>query len=209
MVMALATVAGANAQIFKFGVKAGMNINKMHFSNDAAQKIFNPDNSCGWTAGIMGEFNVPVIGICVDASLMYARMNNGVDDKISELNSSIPGQDTYTEEKQVFGRNFLEIPIHLKYKLNLPVVASIVKPMIFTGPNFAFKLDKNLLKSMKTKTCQVAWDLGIGVELLNHLQVAGSYSFGINNIADFTLGTHTQEIKAKNSYWQITAAYLF
>lgn len=190
VVIAMLGVGAANAQ-FRFGVKAGLNLNKLHLSD--AVENFNSDNGCGFTAGLMTEFQIPVIGLCFDASLMYTRMN-------SDFNMN-------TEE--TVGKNFLEIPINIKYKFGLPVVGNVIAPYIFTGPSFAIKLDKNSIDYIKSKTCQVAWNVGIGVQLVNHLQIGASYGFGINNVIDKITDINTASIKCKNNYWTITAAYLF
>ena len=52
---------------FRFGVKAGMNINEMKFNEDA----FSSKNRSGFTGGVMVQFVAPVINIGFDASLMY------------------------------------------------------------------------------------------------------------------------------------------
>ncbi|MDE7109718.1 MAG: hypothetical protein K2O49_07125, partial [Muribaculaceae bacterium] len=84
-------------------------------------------------------------------------------------------------------------------------------PYIYTGPAFAFKLGKSTWDDIKSKTCQTAWNIGIGVELINHLQIQGSYGFGMNNIVKFvdTDAINPVEVKAKNNYWTVTAAWLF
>lgn len=196
-VLAIALMLGlgvAQAQ-FRFGLKAGMNINKLSVSNFAGN--FDESNRCGFTGGIMTEFQVPVVGLCLDASLMYARMNSAVEWVDSE------GKESST------GKNFFEIPINIKYKFTLPVVAAFLKPYLYTGPSFAFKLGGSD-DVFKTKTFQCAWNLGIGIELVNHLQISGGYSFGINNVADKVMGVETSDdFKIKNNYWTITAAYLF
>lgn len=186
----------ANAEL-RFGIKGGMLINKLHFN----EKTFNSDNSCGWTAGALVEYTVPLIGLNFDAGVMYARMNNATNvDKIDTDNN-------------IYGKNFLEIPINIKYKFNIPAVASIIKPYIFTGPNFAFRLDKSVqydIANIKSRTCQIAWNVGIGVELIKHLQVGASYGFGINNVVGkVTDQVNLVDIKAKNNYWTISAAWLF
>lgn len=201
--MILSTAAMANAQ-FKWGIKAGLNVNKLHFTNDFVDKTFDSGNSTGWEAGLMAEFTVPVIGIGFDASVMYARMNNGAGNEVI-----IPEENGNETAAKVLGQNFLEIPINIKYKFTLPVVSSFLKPMIYTGPTFAFKLDKNVFDSMKTKSCQVAWNVGIGLEFLNHLQIAAGYNFGMNNVFDKVGIVNAEKIKAKNNYWTVTAAYLF
>lgn len=180
----------ANAQL-RFGVKAGLNLNSLHLSN--LEKNFNDDNKCGYTLGVMTEFQVPVIGLCFDLSAMYTRMNSEID--------------APEGEKVAYNKNFLEIPLNLKYKFGLPVISSVFTPYLFTGPSFAFKLDKNTGDALKTKSCQVAWNVGLGFELIRHLQISGSYGFGINNIADHWV--NTEDAKVKNNYWTVTAAWLF
>ena len=68
----------------------------------------------------MAEFMVPVIGIGVDASLMYTR-------KGSELKDITRG---ISESKHV---DYVEIPINMKYKYSLPVVGSILSPLYMPG----------------------------------------------------------------------------
>ncbi len=181
----------AQAQ-FRFGIKAGLNLNSLHFKD--LPKNFDSDNKCGFTAGVMTEFQVPLIGLCFDLSAMYTRMNSEVEENDHDRN---------------IGKNFLEVPLNIKYKFGLPVVGNIVAPYLFTGPSFAFKLDKNTIDAFKTKTCQVAWNVGLGVELVKHVQVSGSYGFGINNIVKHVSDVNTTNYKVKNNYWTITAAYLF
>lgn len=185
----------ANAQL-RFGVKAGLNLNSLHLSDIPGS--INKDNSCGYTLGVMTEFQVPVIGLCFDLSAMYTRMNSDVTEQVSNTESETISKN----------HNFIEIPLNIKYKFGLPIVGSIISPYIFTGPAFAFKLDKNTIYALETKTCQVAWNIGVGVELIKHLQISGSYGFGMNNIAKH-LDVDTQDLKVKNNYWTVTAAWLF
>lgn len=183
---------------FRYGIKAGLLINKLHLN----QKTFASDNSCGWTAGAMVQYTVPIVGLNFDAGLMYARMNNA-----SDVTSST-SQDM---DADVFGKNFLEIPVNIRYGFNIPVVSKIFSPYIFTGPNFAFRLDKNVLNSaFKSHTCQVAWNVGLGLEFIHHLQIGASYGFGINNIiSTVSEDINAQQLKVRNNYWTVSAAYLF
>lgn len=206
--------ASAEAKTIAFGIKAGLNVNKLHFSKSALNDLTNSDNSCGWTAGVMTEINLPIVGLGFDAALMYARMNNGKDAVY------IPDAETGSvsvEETNLYGKNFLEIPINIKYKISLPVVGSFLSPYIFTGPNFAFRMDKNVKdtwQNLKSRTFQMAWNIGIGIEFVKHLQVGASYGFGCNNIVDKlnlddAMGANLENLKVKNNYWTVTAAYIF
>lgn len=189
-ILIFAGINSADAKL-RFGVKAGMNISDLHLNDPSV--VLNTNNKDGWTAGIMTEFEVPVIGLCLDASAMYTRMNANV-----------------FQNKQVryFGKDFIEVPINLKLKLGLPVIGKIFKPYVLTGPAFAFKLNNHDNADIETKGCQTAWNVGVGVELFSHLQLQGSYGFGINNVAKHWIEV-TNDIKAKNNYWTITAAWLF
>lgn len=189
LLIALCGMGATNAQL-RFGVKAGLNINSLHLSN--FKNNFNDDNKCGYTLGVMTEFQVPLIGLCFDVSAMYTRMN-------ADLVTNVPN------EQVAYNKNFFELPINIKYKFGLPIVGRIITPYILTGPSFAFKLDKNEDAALQTKGTQVVWNVGLGVELLHHLQISGQYGFGINNIADHWM----QTAKLKNNYWTVTAAYLF
>lgn len=202
LLVAVLGAFGAQAQI-RFGIKAGANFNKIHFSD--VESSLQPDNSCGWNAGVMTEFTVPIVGLCFDASLLYSRMNNAIS-----IDFDKPVADAVDSDMS-YGKNFLEIPINIKYKFGIPVIGSVFKPFIYTGPSFAFKLDKSIMD----KTFQCAWNIGIGVELIKHLQISGSYGFGINNVAKEVLKNadhdfvNVEKIKAKNNYWTVSAAWLF
>lgn len=191
------TAVTANAGL-KFGIKAGLNVNSFHFNKE---KLFDSDNRCGWTGGVIAEYMLPMINLGVDASVMYTRMNAESQEKVAGA----------TLNSDNLGKDFIEIPINVKYKFGLPVVGSIFKPYVYTGPAFAFKLNKNTVEYFKTKTCQVAWNIGLGFEFFNHLQLQGSYGFGLNDAITATIPVVNVDtsVKAKNNYWTVTAAWLF
>ncbi|MDE6577054.1 MAG: porin family protein [Muribaculaceae bacterium] len=194
LLVALFGMGMAQAQ-FRFGVKAGVNLNSINFKDAAAN--LNHDNNCGYTVGIMGEFTVPIIGLGFDLSAMYTRMNS---------------DPVLNNQEAELSKNFLEIPLNLKYKFSLPVVGSFLAPYLYTGPTFAFQIGKHTWNDIQSKTCQTAWNVGVGVELFHHLQVQGSYGFGMNKAFKYipvNTGVNPVVIKANNNYWTITAAWLF
>lgn len=120
LVAALFLAVPANAQ-FKFGPKVGMNISTLSLSGNLSDN-FKANNISSFTGGLMAEFMVPVIGIGVDASLMYTRKGS----ELKDITSGI------SENKHV---DYVEIPINLKYKFSLPVVGSILSPFVYAGPS--------------------------------------------------------------------------
>ena len=179
VVVALSLGLSASAQ-FRAGIRAGLNVNSLDLK--VLNKNFDTDNRCGFTAGVMTEFTVPVIGLCFDLSLMYTRMN-------SEVGLYTNNGGDLMDEFDNSSKDFFQIPLNIKYKLGLPVVGRIITPYIYTGPDFA----------------------GLGVELVRHLQIGAGYSWGINNIARKITGYEgfDGKFKTRNNYWTITAAYLF
>lgn len=190
LVVAFAIPASAQ---FSFGVKAGVAISDMKFNKD----VLDASNRAGFTGGIMAEVMIPLTNIGVDASLMYVRRNT--EFMVNELGLS---------EKS--HRDYLEIPINLKWKIGLPIVGSIVSPYIFTGPSFAFLTSKkDIENAYKNKTFDLSWNVGFGVQLIKKLQIGASYGFGLTKAMEMTTDVKGADIDGKNRYWTVTAAYLF
>lgn len=196
MVVAVALMAAfavpASAQ-FSFGVKAGVAVSDMKFNKD----VLDADNRAGFTGGVMAEVMIPMTNIGVDASLMYVRRNTEFMDKLGDSEKS--------------HRDYIEIPVNLKWKIGLPIVGSIVSPYIFTGPSFAFLTSKKDIEdAYKNKTFDVSWNVGLGVQLMKKIQVGASYGFGLTKAVEMvTDDVNAAGIEGKNRYWTITAAYLF
>ena len=197
-VAVLMTPVSADAQV-KFGIKAGAAINDLKFN----ENFFSKENRAGFTGGVMLEFTVPVIGVGFDASALYVHRTVNFE--------NTEGYNELTDEQRdALGRDYIDIPINLKYKLSLPGIGSVVKPFVTTGPSFAFLVSKKEVNDfVKNKSCDISWNFGFGVELFSHVQVAASYGLGLNNTIEFFGDYEGKNIEGKNRYWTVTAAYLF
>lgn len=197
VVLALLSCMPAQAK-FGWGPKLGLTVDKMHISGGN----FDADNRCGFTGGLTAEYIIPVVNFGFDISVMYSHMRAHVD--YVDENGDKWGETT--------SGNFFEIPLHLKYMIGLPVIGKFVSPYIYSGPSVAFKLS-GANSYMASKKTQWGWDLGVGLELINKLQVGAGYTFGMNKVASFfssdMAGTATNEIKLKNNYWTVSVAWLF
>ncbi|MCM1336256.1 MAG: PorT family protein [Candidatus Amulumruptor caecigallinarius] len=198
MVAAVAAVIAfsqpAQAQ-FRFGIKAGLDVNSLHFN----EKLIDSDNRAGFTGGIMCEFTAPLIGVGMDVSAMYTRR---------DLKAVIA--DNGLEQTVKSHRDYIEIPVNLKYKMNIPAINKIIRPMLFTGPSFAFLTSRTgINNALKNKEFDCTWNFGFGAELFSHLQVAASYGIGLNNSVVDRLGLQNIDIDGKTKVWTVTAAYLF
>lgn len=186
----------AQAQ-FRFGIKAGIDVNSLHFN----EKLIDSDNRAGFTGGIMCEFTAPLIGIGMDISAMYTRR---------DLEVVYANADYGLVEKAKSHRDYIEIPVNVKYKMNIPAINKIIRPMLFTGPSFAFLTSRTgINNALKNKEFDCTWNFGFGAELFSHLQVAASYGIGLNNSVVDRLGLNQADIDGKTKVWTVTAAYLF
>ncbi|MDL2255253.1 PorT family protein [Parabacteroides sp. OttesenSCG-928-G06] len=181
----------ANAQL-RFGIKGGVNISTVSFDKD----ILSTKNVTGFHIGPMIEAIVPVLGVGIDAAILYTQKGmefEGVDVLETKVGNEVVKID------------YLDVPIHLKWKIELP----LIKPYLATGPYLGFRLSKNeifnnLEDQIKAKTFGLGWDFGAGVEVLNHLQVGFNYGLGLTD--NYKLG---KESAGKNRGWMITAAIMF
>ena len=175
----------AQAQIH-FGVKGGLNLSKASFSNVS----FKKDNFTGFFIGPMAEFNIPIVGLGVDASLLFAQ--RGI--KVSE------GNEDYTVKQ-----NGIDIPVNLKYKIGLGSLAGIY---FAAGPDFYFDFAGNkTIEGVKTdkKKAEVGINVGAGVKLLNHLQVGANYNIPLGDTAKL----EGIDGSYKTKTWQVSVAYIF
>lgn len=197
----LCSALPAQAQ-FRFGVKVGCDVNSLHFDSS----LLDSDNRAGFTGGVMAQFTAPMLGLGFDISAMYVRRN------LNTEYTQTYGQQEYTG-KMVSHRDYIEIPVNLKYMLSIPAVSKIVKPFVTTGPSVAFLTSRTGINdAFKNKQVDCTWNFGFGVELVNKLQLAASYGLGLSNSVVSTLTNdqvHQTEIDGKTRCWTVTAAWMF
>ncbi|MDH8701406.1 hypothetical protein M2138_000747 [Dysgonomonadaceae bacterium PH5-43] len=181
-----------NAQI-KYGLKAGVNLSKVSIS-DGANNL-DPENYTGFQVGPMVEFTVPIIGLGLDAAIMYSQQGLKVNDESKKLST-------------------LFIPINLKYKITF---MNVVGAYAAVGPYASLNLGNNdfsldaLAADVKAKSFGAGLNFGIGVELLSKLQVGVNYQLGLTEDFKATTvgGAATELFNGKQRGWTVSAAYFF
>lgn len=171
-----------------FGVKGGLNLSKASFSH--VEDNFKKDNFTGFFIGPMAEVTIPIVGLGVDASLLFSQ--RGV--KVSEENVE------YTVKQ-----NGIDIPINLKYTIGLGSLAAVY---LVAGPDFYFDFEGNkMIDDVRTdkKKAEVGINVGAGVKLLRHLQVGANYNIPLNDTAKFQGEAGSYKTKT----WQVSVAYIF
>lgn len=150
-------------------------------------------NRSGFRGGLTLEYQLPTCGLAFDASVLYNRFNTRLKDESQA-------------ERIDFGRDYLEVPIHIKYKFWLPATSNLVAPMVLTGPSLLCHLSSND-SPMKVKRFQPGWNVGVGLDIANILQISGGYRFGLTNIAE-EFGP-APETRIKSSGFFLSALLLF
>jgi len=188
----LISSSATQAQV-RFGVKGGITINELKWDKD----IINKENRAGFTAGLMIEAGLPVVGLGLDASVLYAHRQD----------------DLYLEDGvQVtkLKRDYLDIPINVKYKLQIPVLSKIITPFVTTGPDFALMLGDTDKVDFKARKWNTSWNVGFGAELFHKVQIHANYGISMTKAFEYIgKDVDSKPIKGKDNMWTITAAYLF
>lgn len=185
-----------NAQV-KFGVKGGVNLSNFSFS----EKIFDESNRTGFFIGPTVKFTLPIVGLGIDASALY-------DQRSAEL-SVFATSNAAT--KETIKQQQIAIPINVRYSFGLGQTASI---FLFAGPQFGFNIgdkDKKLFDSVaewSLKSSTFSVNAGVGVMLLNHLQIAANYNFACGKTGEIKLMDGLKD-KANANVWQLSLAYYF
>lgn len=192
----------ANAQV-KFGLKGGLNLTNMSLS----EKVFNSENRTGFFVGPTVNFTLPIVGLGVDASVLY-----------DQRSAKMKIEDGEKTESQTIKQNSVNIPINVRYGFGLGNTASAY---LFAGPQFGFNVGDKEFKwtsgsSYALKNTQFSVNVGVGVMLMNHLQLAANYNFALGKTGELTPGGAIKDVikgqkvdEGRINAWQISAAYLF
>ena len=217
--VALVAAPSAHAQL-RFGAKVGANFSNLSWDN-AKSLDFKGTSLTNFTGGVTAEW-IFIAGFGVDASVMYTAKGTQY-----EISDNVVGDAASAAFNSIFGTtevvkdtiHYIEVPINLKYKLQLPGVEKIVAPFIYAGPSFAFKVGesikglgetvKNSGNLIKNKDFDVAINLGIGVEVIKHVNLAVQYGWGLGTASEIGFGDVVSINKAKSGAWTITLGYMF
>ena len=191
LIILMAFIAVPAKSQLKFGVKGGLNISSVHLNSD----ILKADNVTGFQIGPMIETTIPLIGVGLDAAILYSQ--KGMDVK-SETGTSTNVKTDY-----------IDVPVNLKWKFGLP----IIKGYLAAGPYIGFRVggDKfweipgSVVGQVKAKNFSAGLNFGAGVELISHLQVGINYGLGLTD----NYSAEKYDLNAKNRGWSVIAAILF
>lgn len=177
----------AAAQI-KLGVVGGLNVTKVDYKHLSSN--YDSKNRAGWFIGPKVEAHLPLVGIGVDAAVLYSQRGISTEETV-DVNSgtgsiaTTDGTTTYTSTSQF---RTIEIPINLRYQFGF---SSLVAVYVATGPQFGFNVGSGSFENFahtkfKYKNSILSYNIGAGVKLLKHLEAGIGYNFPLTKFAKVT-----------------------
>ena len=164
------TSVSASAE-FRWGPTLGINGSTLHWKQDLA----HTSSLVGFQAGLLGELMIPGIGFGIDLMLRYNMHGAHVDfgeHKVWAIDG-IKNQNVWFHT--------LEIPLNLKFKwTRMNGFERTLAPFIYGGPVFNFTLATNKAPALQHPVGYVAMQVAAGVELFEHYQISGGYSWGVS-----------------------------
>ena len=173
----------------RLGVRGGLTVGELRFDRD----VINSDNRVGYTGGLLLDVGIPVVGLGIEASVMYTHRDNRL-----------------TDQERIFKRHYIDIPLMVRYKMSLAGIKRVLEPMVFTGPSISILFDENAPSNYDNSKTYLSWDIGAGVELFRHLRVTAAYGLGMSRAMKCIDREYTgDKVNGKDRYWTVSAAWLF
>lgn len=193
----------AEAQL-RYGIRLGGVFAKSSLKDAGSLSI---DNGSGFSGGLTLEYQLQGCGLAADIAALYTRYSTSITDA--------------TGDRHRLGGDFIEIPIHLKYKFWLPAFHNLFGPMVYTGPSFMIGLGDRKTSfdapwssstppsamTFSRKSFLPGWDAGIGFDIVNFLQIAGGYRFSLGNSSGHS--AELPDARLRTDGWNISATLLF
>ena len=196
-IITLFTAVPAAAQ-FNWGIKAGVNL---------AQKpsdIEDVKGKTGWFVGPMAKFTLPIVGLGLEANLLYSQSSTEVQGETIE-------------------RKSVDLPVYLRYEFSLPVVNKFLEPFLTVGPQWSWNvgdktfsvnklIDGGNFSEYTLRSSNLSLNLGLGAIVLDHIQVHANYNIALGSTSDYREATDAAlnlVTKSKTNTWQVSVAYIF
>ena len=190
LVLLLAICSVSSSAQLRYGFRLGGDIADAKLNHVEEASL---SNRSAFSGGFVLEYQMPKCGFAPDIAILYTRYNT----RLEEIGKSPVS----------FGRNFIEVPLHLKYKFWIKSFYDLFAPMIYTGPSVAFRIGNDAKAPLSSNKVQTGWDVGIGFDIVNFIQISGGYRFGLGNAVSDYPGN--PDATLRTNAWNISATILF
>lgn len=195
----------------RIGLEAGANMSSM--STDIRDFKFDESTFTNFTGGVKVEWIVSH-GFGFDVSALYVAKDTEytVGGDLGSLGDQLA--TTFLTNKA----HYIEMPVNLKYKLCIPAIEYIIRPYVYAGPSFAFKVAESTkcggeeisIVEVNNSKVDCSFNVGIGMEFIQHLNVRLQYGWGLKKTADLTLlDAVVDEVSFKSGTWSVAVGWMF
>ena len=182
---------------FRWGPTAGVNFSTLKWK----QTLLDTKGRTGFQAGVAAELMIPGIGFGIDLGLRYGM--NGANENFGDF--EVWNSDGIKNQNVWF--HTVQIPVNLKFKwTRMNGFEQTLAPFVFGGPVFNFNVATNDQPALEHPAGFVALQCGAGVELFEHWQLSGGYSWGISYQVN-TIKLNNYSAQQRGGF--INLAYLF
>jgi opacity protein-like surface antigen len=199
------TVQYADAQLFKFGIKAGVGFSSLKIDDLAitdgsdVYDLVTGDKAVGYHVGIQTQFKVAVVVIKPE---LYFNAGGGTIEQIED-NGVVGVMDVK------FNRIDLPILVGVKLgpaRINVGPVGSYVVKESITNDIASIPDDYTVFNNPLTWGFQA----GVGVDLLKKLSIDARYEGSLSKLGEtLTIGNADFELDARPRQWIISLGYWF
>ncbi len=193
----LAVVAFSASAEFRWGPQVGYVYSDFYWK----QKLVDSRGASGFQAGAVGEVMIPGVGFGIDFGLLY-NMHGG---KVNFGQRPVWSSDGYGDEPVWLHQ--LSVPFHVRFKYTrFGGLERVIAPFAYAGPEFNFTVGHNGCPMLEFPAGSIGIQAGIGAELIQHLQISLSYTWGVT----YEMRTlKLDNFSARSQHWGVHAAWFF
>lgn len=203
LVLMVVLAPNTHAQL-RSGLKLGTTIS--NFDGNVKDYNFKTSSLVNFTGGVIVEWIiVGGFGFDIGASYVAKGSEYHWGDNVSEAWHSV---------KNVV--HYIEVPVNLKYKLQIPVVEDAFAPFVYLGPSFAFKVGETIRVDGDTgklvfnnRDIDYAFNLGAGFELFKHLNLSAQYGWGLGKSTELSFDNLVSPEAFHSGMWSVTVGWIF
>ena len=195
LLLAVIVMAMPSQAQIKFGLKGGLNVTDMSLNSE----VFDASNQTGFFVGPTVRFNLPIVGLGLDASALYDQRDAKLEDKGAGV-----------AEKKI-SRKSINIPVNVRYGIGLGTIGSA---FLFAGPQFSFNVGDKEIKEMNWawKDSEFSVNVGAGLMFLKKFEISANYNIVCGKSGEFDADLDTaRDIlgHGRSNAWQVSAAFYF
>ncbi len=184
----LLLIAGTAAAQLQFGVKAGVNITNMSFS----RKDVSASNRTGFYVGPTMKYIEGHTGLGFDLSLLYDQRQGEAAWYYGPMQEGYNGK---VRQQQI------TVPINLRWEWDFTEVFGI---FVYGGPEYDLNVGKDVDDYYwHWQTSHWSANVGVGIMLMNHLQINANYNFPCGRGGRFHDNPEYRDSKGRFGAWQV------